>query len=91
MYTTISSQNVLERSYEIQMTNVKRQDNRLIHLWDQTEHTEEIFTIKYHETRPYVAYDNASVAVSFLMNMNLTQIEREVYSTLDMFGDVGGL
>ena len=47
--------------------------------------------MKYLETRPYEAYNSALFAVSFRMNMNLVQIEREIYSSLDMFGNIGGL
>ena len=50
-----------------------------------------IFKIKQQAYRPYEFKDNVHVQVTFELDLNLTVVDRAVYSFLDWLGDVGGL
>ena len=43
------------------------------------------------QKRPYEFDDNVHVAVTFELDLDLTVIDRQVYSILDWLGDIGGL
>ena len=48
---------------------------------------------KIHETkkRPYEFKDNVHLQITFEFDLDLTVIDRQVYSILDLLGDIGGL
>ena len=52
---------------------------------------EKIFSINLAKDRPYEYPDSVHFAINYEMNRNLVMYEREVYTSLDWFGNVGGL
>ena len=50
-----------------------------------------IFSVQEIKKRPYEFFDNIHVSVTYEFNLDLTYIDRKVYSVLDLLGDVGGL
>ena len=56
-----------------------------------TETNLEVFDIKEVKERPYEYPDNVHCALNYEMNRNLFAYEREVYTSLDWFGNLGGL
>ena len=42
-------------------------------------------------TRPYEHDDNVHLSLSFELDLNLYIIQRQVYTTLDLLSDLGGL
>lgn len=57
---------------------------------DLTELEQTIFNIKQTIVRPYDKFDRTHMSVSYEMNLDETHIEREVPSTFDLIGDMGG-
>ena len=53
----------------------------------------ETFMFKFVEapTRPYEFENNVHISITFEMDLNLKQIDRQVYNLLDLIGDIGGL
>ena len=49
--------------------------------------------LKLHETkkRPYEFQDNVHIQITIEFDLDLTVIDRQVYSVLDWLGDTGGL
>ena len=58
---------------------------------DLTEEDRQIFDIKYVGDRPYEVEDTVHLCLSYEMNLDLLKYEREVYTVLDWFGNLGGL
>ena len=61
------------------------------HVWELTQETQDIFDIIQTGERPYEYDDRAHLVISYEMNRNLILYEREVWTSLDWFGDLGGL
>ena len=58
--------------------------------WTKEDH-EDIFKIQETKKRPYEFPDNVHIQVTFEFDLDLTVIDRQVYSILDFLGDIGGL
>ena len=56
-----------------------------------TEEVGRIFKSEYVGNRPYEFQDNVHLQITFEFDLTLYRIDRNVYSTLDWIGDVGGL
>ena len=56
-----------------------------------TQDDREIFKNTWSQTRPYEFQDLNHTQVTFEFDLNLYTIQRDVYSLLDLIGDVGGL
>ena len=67
------------------------QDKRLFHVWELTEETYEVFSIVDVRERPYEYFDDVHFAINYELNRSLDVYEREVYTSLDWFGNLGGL
>ena len=55
------------------------------------EDEKEIFSILEIAKRPYELPNSVHVAINFELNLDLTVIDRQVYSLLDWLGDMGGM
>ena len=51
----------------------------------------EIFKIHETKKRPYEFRDNVHIQITIELDLDLTVIDRQVYSVLDWLGDTGGL
>ena len=67
------------------------QDSIFFQVGDLTEVETEIFNIKHTSDRPYEYNDSVHLCLSYEMNLDLLKYEREVYTILDWFGNLGGL
>ena len=67
------------------------QDKRLFHIWELTEKTHKVFSIVDVRERPYEYFDDVHFAISYELNRDLDVYEREVYTSLDWAGNLGGL
>ena len=54
-------------------------------------HFDDLFTINELRPLPYEHPNNIWMAITFEMDLDVLQIERNVYTTFDMLSDVGGL
>ena len=52
---------------------------------------ENIFHVHEIKKRPYEFFNNVHVSVTYEFDLDLTFVDRKVYSVLDLLGDVGGL
>ena len=77
--------------HEIKVGHIQAQDGQGFHVGEITQDFYEIFEIEQTIERPYEYFDNIHVALNYEMNLNLFMYEREVYTTLDWFGNIGGL
>ena len=75
----------------IEVGHLNLQDNIIFHVWDLTERNDKIFNIRQVLKRPYEYKDNVHLCLNFEMQLNLIEYDREVYTTLDWFGNLGGL
>ena len=77
--------------FKASLTQLNLQDR----IWQWSSWTkEDIMDIfKIHETkkRPYEFKDNVHLQITFEFDLDLTVIDRQVYSILDLLGDIGGL
>ena len=73
------------------MGHIQAQDGQGFHVGEITQDFYEIFEIERTIERPYEYFDNVHLALNYEMNLNLFMHEREVYTTLDWFGNIGGL
>ena len=55
------------------------------------EQLDNIFKIQQSRSRPYEFKNNVLISVTYEHELDLTVIDRQVYSVLDWLGDVGGL
>ena len=87
----INSQIREEIVWKVSLTFLDLQDV----LWQWGILTHELFENIFHITevkkRPYEFYNNIHVSVTYEFDLDLTFIDRKVYSILDFLGDVGGL
>ena len=72
------------------MTDLYLQDS-YFQFSELTEQQRRIFSNVYQLNRPYEFVDNVHIQVSFEFDLTLYRVDRDVYSTLDWVGDVGGL
>ena len=56
-----------------------------------TDVEESGFEVKRFETNPVTQPTNNRMEIYYMMNKDLTQIDRTVYSTFMLLGDIGGL
>ena len=90
VYIPINSQLREEIVYQVQLTNLQLQDEyyQFSHL---TEDETTIFNHFRTVGRPYEFKDRMHVQVTFEFDLTLYRIDRDVYSLLDLIGDLGGL
>ena len=80
-----------EKIYEINNKEITLQDSRLMHLAGLTEEGTMAFDVEYKGDRPYEFKDNVHATVSFEMFLDLATASRDVYTILNLVGEVGGL
>ena len=77
--------------FKASLTQLDLQDRR----WQWSNWTQENIqdVFKLHETkkRPYEFQDNVHIQITIEFDLDLTVIDRQVYSVLDWLGDTGGL
>ena len=56
-----------------------------------TDVEETAFEVKRFETNPVTQPTSNRMEIYYMMNKDLTQIDRTVYSTFMLLGDIGGL
>ena len=56
-----------------------------------TQETQDVFDVIQTGERPYEYFDRVHLVMNYEMNRNLILYEREVYTSLDWFGNLGGL
>lgn len=87
----INSQVREEIVHTIKITELNLQDI----LWQWSSWTREdhldVFSIKETKKRPYEFRDNIHIQLTFELSLDMTVIDRQVYSLLDWLGDIGGL
>ena len=66
-------------------------DSRTISVGDIFLESDKIFEISRLGSRPYEFVDRVHFTIAIEMNLNLRTIDREVYQTLDLVGDTGGV
>ena len=90
VYIPINSQLREEIVYQVQLTSLQLQDDyyQFSHL---TEDETTIFSHFRTVGRPYEFKDRTHVQVTFEFDLTLYRIDRDVYSQLDLIGDLGGL
>ena len=89
-YILINSQLREEIVYDIEITQLGLQDSQY-QFSSLTEDDRRIFTSKFARTRPYEYYDNVHIAISWEMNLDMIQLDRTVYSMIDLIGNIGGV
>ena len=52
---------------------------------------DDLFTVRKYDVIPFEMPDKFWVSVTFEMDLNVTHIERKLYTVFDMLSDVGGL
>ena len=90
-WTPIYSQQRKEMVNEVQIGEVSTQDSQFFHVWELTQETQEVFDVVSTKERPYEYFDRVHLVINYEMNRNLMLYEREVYTSLDWFGNLGGL
>ena len=55
------------------------------------ENIKNIFRVEEFGKRPHNDNDDVMIALTFEMNLDMIVIDRQVYSSLDWMGDIGGL
>ena len=90
-WNPITSNQRKELVNEIRVQEIQAQDNQFIHAYELTENVFDAFNIVMQGERPYEYSDDVHFAVNFEMNRNLFKFDREVYTALDWFGNLGGL
>ena len=50
-----------------------------------------MFRLNQIGTRPYEYPNNVHTAIAYELDLNLATLDRQVYSVLDLMGDIGGL
>ena len=55
------------------------------------ENIKNIFRVEEFGKRPHNDNDDVTIALTFEMNLDMIVIDRQVYSSLDWMGDIGGL
>ena len=90
----INSQLREEIVFKMEITELTLEDERVwlsFGLGQQPDN--ETFMFKFVEapTRPYEFENNVHISITFEMDLNLKQIDRQVYNLLDLIGDIGGL
>ena len=73
------------------MQEIQAQDSVYLHAYELTEDVFEAFNIVHQGERPYEYSDDVHFAINYEMNRNLFKFDREVYTALDWFGNLGGL
>ena len=87
----INSQLREEIAYSINITELNLQDILWQWFgWTREEH-EDMFIIKEMKKRPYEYVNRVHIQLAYELNLDLTVIDRQVYSILDWLGDIGGL
>ena len=87
----INTQYREEKVFMTQITYTELQDRRWQWGAVTKEEHEDLFKIIQTNSRPYEFDDNVHISVSYELYLNLTVIDRQAYSILDLLGDVGGL
>ena len=86
----INSQLKEEIAHSINITELNLQDILWQWFgWTREDH-DDIFIIKEVKKRPYEYFDRVHLQLSYELNLDLTVIDRQVYSILDWLGDIGG-
>ena len=68
------------------------QDTVAIHLDKLTKNErDDLFTINQKANIPYESFDNVWLSITLEMDLDVSHIERDVYTFFDMLSDVGGL
>ena len=77
--------------YRLLLTDLQLQDS----YWQwgswTTSNVFDIFKLHHSTKRPYEFPNNVHFSVTYEHDLNLTVLDRHVYSSLDWLGDVGGL
>ena len=91
VWVPINSQIRQEVVFKVSISHLQLQDG----LWQWSswtqENKEDIFKIAQRNIRPYEFDDNVHIQVTWELDLDLTVIDRQVYSILDWLGDIGGL
>ena len=75
---------------EVRQTQLVREDNLIIAINDVTEFEEEYFSIEQNKIYTQLP-ERTAFELDFYLNKDLTRVERSVYNTFMLLGDVGGL
>ena len=75
----------------IKIGHLSIQDNFYFHVGDLTADDHKTFNVVQAGERPYEHTDHVHFCLNYEMSRNLVQYDREVYTTLDWFGNLGGL
>ena len=67
------------------------QDKRPLQLGPLTEEETSMFSIVWHQTRPYEFPDDVHTLLSYEFDLDMYVINRDTYTSLDWLGDIGGL
>ena len=76
---------------QIKVQEILRQDLTLLHAGELTKQKDYAFKTSLVGERPYENNDTGHYAIEYEMNRNLFVYEREVYTSFDWFGNMGGL
>lgn len=90
VWIPINSQLREEKVYSVKLTDLGLED-LLYQFSGLTEQDRRIFRNEFIVNRPYEFPDYVHLQITFEFDLTLYKIDRDVYSVLDWFGDVGGL
>jgi len=76
--------------FKLQMTDLNLQDLRLDFggSWGEQRR---VFKLEQVDKRPYEFENSIHISLTFEVDLDLKQIDRQVYNMLDWIGDIGGL
>ena len=89
-YIPLNSQLREDYVYKVQLTDLQLQDARFS-ISAFTQDDKRVFGINQVDRRPWDYEDRIVLAVTIEMDLDLQQINRQVYNILDWIGDIGGL
>ena len=89
-YIPFNSQLREDIVFKVQLTDLQLQDERFS-ISAFTQDQKRIFNVNQVEKRPWSNDDRTHMAITIEMDLDLQQINRQVYNILDWIGDIGGL